>query len=64
MIQDNRPVAPHAQSETTALAHPGGSSGNIEDFIGLLASQTDQVATLEEIHEAIADGWAGLSPMA
>lgn len=33
--------------------------GKIEDFIGLLAGKTKKVATLEEIHEAAANGWAG-----
>jgi antitoxin PrlF len=34
-------------------------TGSIEDFIGFLAGKTDKVATLEEIDEAIAAGWAG-----
>ena len=34
-------------------------SGTIEDFIGLLAGKTKKVATLEEINEATAKGWAG-----
>ena len=33
--------------------------GSIEDFIGCLAGHTDKVATIEEMNEAIADGWAG-----
>ncbi len=36
------------------------SSGKIEDFIGLLADRTKKVATIEEINEAAAQGWAGL----
>lgn len=35
------------------------ASGSINDFIGLLAGRTSKVAPLEEIAEAIADGWAG-----
>lgn len=34
-------------------------TGTIEDFFGLLAGKTSIVATLEEIDEAIAQGWAG-----
>lgn len=33
--------------------------GSIEDFLGCLAGRTDKVATIEEMNEAIADGWAG-----
>jgi len=38
------------------VARPAGS---ISDFIGLLAGRSDKVATLEEINEAAAKGWAG-----
>jgi bifunctional DNA-binding transcriptional regulator/antitoxin component of YhaV-PrlF toxin-antitoxin module len=34
-------------------------SGTIEDFIGLLAGRSKKVATLEELDEAAARGWAG-----
>jgi antitoxin PrlF len=34
-------------------------SGSIEDFVGLLAGKTRKIATLEEIDEAAASGWAG-----
>jgi len=34
-------------------------TGTIEKFLGLLADRTKKVATLEEIHEAAATGWAG-----
>jgi hypothetical protein len=34
-------------------------AGTIDDFIGLLAGKTKKVATIEEINEAAADGWAG-----
>jgi bifunctional DNA-binding transcriptional regulator/antitoxin component of YhaV-PrlF toxin-antitoxin module len=33
--------------------------GTIDDFIGLLAGKTKKVATIEEINEAAAEGWAG-----
>jgi len=35
-------------------------SGKIEDFIGRLAGKTKKVATIEEINEAAAKGWAGI----
>lgn len=34
-------------------------SGTIGGFVGLLAGRTKKVATLEEINEASAHGWAG-----
>lgn len=34
-------------------------TGTIDDFIGLLAGKTTKVATIEEMNEAIAAGWAG-----
>ena len=33
--------------------------GKIQDFFGLLAGKTNKVATIEEINEAAALGWAG-----
>jgi bifunctional DNA-binding transcriptional regulator/antitoxin component of YhaV-PrlF toxin-antitoxin module len=35
------------------------AGGNIESFIGMLAGKTKKVATIEEINEATAAGWAG-----
>lgn len=37
-------------------AQPAGTIGG---FVGLLAGRTSKVATLEEINEASAQGWAG-----
>jgi bifunctional DNA-binding transcriptional regulator/antitoxin component of YhaV-PrlF toxin-antitoxin module len=34
-------------------------TGTIDGFIGFLAGKTKKVATIEEINEAAADGWAG-----
>ena len=34
-------------------------AGKIDSFIGLLADKTQKVATIEEINEAAAQGWAG-----
>lgn len=35
------------------------TAGTIDDFIGLLAGKSGKIATLDEIDEAIASGWAG-----
>lgn len=34
--------------------------GTVDGFVGLLAGKTRKVATLEELEEAAAEGWAGL----
>jgi bifunctional DNA-binding transcriptional regulator/antitoxin component of YhaV-PrlF toxin-antitoxin module len=34
-------------------------TGEISSFVGLLAGRTRKVATIEEINEAAARGWAG-----
>lgn len=36
-------------------------AGTIASFVGLLAGGTEKVATIEEINEAAAQGWAGKS---
>lgn len=33
-------------------------SGTINDFVGLLAGRTTKIATIEELNEAAAQGWA------
>ena len=33
--------------------------GTIDGFLGLLAGKTEKVATIEEMNEAAAAGWAG-----
>lgn len=34
-------------------------AGDIRDFVGLLAGKSRKVASLREMEEAIAQGWAG-----
>ena len=34
-------------------------SGTIDSFLGLLAGKTEKIATLAEINDAAASGWAG-----
>jgi len=41
---------------TLKAARPAGT---IEAFLGLLAGKSDKIATLQEINEAAAAGWAG-----
>jgi antitoxin PrlF len=35
------------------------ATGTIDGFLGVLAGKTKKIATLEEINEAAASGWAG-----
>ena len=59
-------VKPGQKIEVDTL--PGGrlavqaerKKGSWDDVIGILAGKTDKVATIEEMNEAIARGWAGL----
>lgn len=34
-------------------------AGSIASFVGLLEGRTQKVATIEEINEAVTQGWAG-----
>lgn len=34
-------------------------SGKVDSFIGMLAGRTKKIATIEEINDAAARGWAG-----
>jgi antitoxin PrlF len=40
--------------------HAARPAGSIRDFIGVLAGKTKKVASIEEMNEAAADGWAGI----
>jgi len=59
-------VKPGEKVEVNIL--PGGRlsvgaakrTGSWNDVFGMLAPYTDKVATIEEMNEAIAKGWAGL----
>ena len=33
--------------------------GTVDGFIGILAGKSTKVATIEEMNEAVAEGWAG-----
>lgn len=34
-------------------------AGSIDDFLGVLAGRSRKIATIDEINEAVAAGWAG-----
>lgn len=44
--------------EGQGLLKAAQPKGTIADFVGLLANQTTKVASIEEINEAAACGWA------
>jgi bifunctional DNA-binding transcriptional regulator/antitoxin component of YhaV-PrlF toxin-antitoxin module len=48
-------LLPHGRGVIRA-ARP---AGNIKSFIGMLAGKTKKVATIEEMNDAAAAGWAG-----
>jgi len=58
-------VEPGQKIEVSEL--PGGRievmaarpKGTIDAFVGLLAGKTKKVATIDEMNEAVAKGWAG-----
>jgi hypothetical protein len=43
----------------TSVAQGDAAPRKIDSFLGLLASKSKKVATLDEINEAAASGWAG-----
>ena len=45
--------------EGRGLLKAARPAGTIAGFVGLLAGRTQKVASIEEINEAIAQGWAG-----
>jgi len=47
------------RSGSGKTACPETRTGTIQDFIGMLARKTNKIATIEEINEAAALGWAG-----
>lgn len=42
-----------------SIAAASDRNGRWEEIFGMLAGKTDKVATIEEMNEAIAKGWAG-----
>ena len=64
-VLDHLGIKPGQQIELDLLPDGRGMiraarpSGKIQDFFGVLAGKTKKVATIEEINEAAARGWAG-----
>ena len=46
------------QADGAVVLRAARPVGKIEGFLGLLAGKTRKIATLDEIHEAAADGWS------
>lgn len=64
-VMDHLGIKPGGKIELDLLPDGRGviraarPSGKIDSFIGMLAGKTKKVATIEEINEAAAAGWAG-----
>jgi hypothetical protein len=52
-------VGPAPLPDGRGVIRAAKRSGKIEDFFGVLAGKTKKIATIEEINQAAADGWAG-----
>jgi len=59
-IKPGEKVALELLPDGRGMIRAAKRSGTIEDFIGRLAGKTKKVATIEEINQAAADGWAGI----
>jgi bifunctional DNA-binding transcriptional regulator/antitoxin component of YhaV-PrlF toxin-antitoxin module len=59
-IQPGGKIELELQPNGRATVQAARPKGSIDDFIGCLAGKTTKVATIEEINEAIARGWAGI----
>ncbi len=42
-----------------AILRAARPQGTVDGFIGVLAGKSTKVATIEEMNEAVAEGWAG-----
>jgi bifunctional DNA-binding transcriptional regulator/antitoxin component of YhaV-PrlF toxin-antitoxin module len=58
-IKPGEKIALELLPDRRGMLRAARPSGKIEDFFGVLAGKTKKVATLEEINEATARGWAG-----
>ena len=59
-IKPGDKLALDLQPDGRATLRAAERSGSINALFGMLAGRTSKVATIEEINEAAADGWAGL----
>ena len=58
-IKPGEKIALDLLPDGRGLLRAAKPSGKIEDFFGVLAGKTKKVATIEEMNEAAARGWAG-----
>jgi bifunctional DNA-binding transcriptional regulator/antitoxin component of YhaV-PrlF toxin-antitoxin module len=58
-IKPGEKVALELLPDGRGLLRAAKPSGSIDGFLGLLANRTKKVATVEEMNEAAARGWAG-----
>ncbi len=59
MKSNKRTKAARGARSGSRKTAPKTRTGTIHDFIGMLARKTKKIATIEEINEAAALGWAG-----
>lgn len=57
-IKPGEKVALELLPDGRGLLRAAKPSGSIDGFLGLLANRTKKVATVEEMNEAAASGWA------
>ena len=58
-IRPGEKIELHKLPDGTVALRAARSAGTIDGFLGLLAGKSKKVATLDEINEAAAAGWAG-----
>jgi bifunctional DNA-binding transcriptional regulator/antitoxin component of YhaV-PrlF toxin-antitoxin module len=58
-IKPGEKVALELLPDGRGLLRAAKPSGSIDGFLGLLANRTKKVATVEEMNEEAARGWAG-----
>lgn len=58
-IQPGETIELELLPEGRGIIKASRPSGTIDGFLGLLAGRTKKTATIEEINEAAAQGWAG-----
>ena len=61
-IKPGEKVALELLPDGRGLLRAAKPSGSIDGFLGLLANRTKKVATVEEMNEAAARGWADKNP--
>ncbi len=57
-IKPGEKIELHLMPDGRAALKAARPAGSMANFVGLLAGRTTKVATIEEINEAAASGWA------